>query len=205
VEVFVLEHIQWFANLKGHRDSPGEDTVLADFQRALTQANYQLIAEAAERPALREMGTTLTLAYSLNDDLFVAHVGDSRCYLYRQDVVQRLTSDHTLVEEMVRRGVLRAEDAEHHDMRHVITNALGGTTNDVNVELHRVRLHHGDVVLLCSDGLTNMVSDDEISAVLRVEEEPEGACRKLVERANEAGGRDNITVIYARYEAVHEH
>ncbi len=197
VETFVLEHIQWFAQLKGR----GEDQVLDDFQRALAQANSRVLAEAAARPALKDMGTTLTLAYSLNDDLFVAHVGDSRCYLYRNGVVHRLTKDHTLVEELVRRGLLNAEDADKHDMRHVITNAVGGTSADVKVELHRVGLQIGDGVLLCSDGLTNMVSDEEIAGVLRAEADPEQACRQFVARANEAGGRDNITVIYVRYEA----
>lgn len=121
VESFILETFKWFAQCKGNE----QDQVLADFQSALGHANARVLAEAAERPELRGMGTTLTLAYSLNDELFVAHVGDSRCYLCRQGLLYRLTRDHTLVEEMVRHGALRAEEAAQHRWRHVITNAVG--------------------------------------------------------------------------------
>src|SRR5438105_4160448 len=102
VETFILETFKWFAQFKG----PEQDQVLADFQSALGHANARVLAEAVERPELTGMGTTLTLAYSLNDVLFVAHVGDSRGYLCRQGILYRLTRDHTLVEEMVRRGAL---------------------------------------------------------------------------------------------------
>jgi serine/threonine protein phosphatase PrpC len=147
------------------------------------------------------MGTTLTLAYSLNEELFVAHVGDSRCYLCRHGILYRLTRDHTLVEEMVSRGALSAEEAEKHHWRHVITNAVGGSDPKVKVEVHKVHLEAGDAVLLCSDGLTNMLSDEKMARILEAEVDPEQACRQLVAQANEAGGEDNITVILARYES----
>ena len=175
--------------------------MLADFQSALGQANARVLAEAAERPELRGMGTTLTLAYSLNDVLFVAHVGDSRCYLCRHGILYRLTRDHTLVEEMVRRGALTAEEAAQHRWRHVITNAVGGDSAELKVEVHKLHLEGGDRVLLCSDGLTEMLPDEEINQVLQTEAEPEQACRRLVARANEAGGRDNITVVVAHFRA----
>jgi protein phosphatase len=147
------------------------------------------------------MGTTLTLAYSLNDELFVAHAGDSRCYLLRDKVLYRLTSDHTLVEEMVHRGILAAEEAGTHRWRHVLTNALGGDSSEVKVELHKLHLHVGDVILLCSDGVTGMLADEEIARILQTEADPEAACRRLLTRANEEGGRDNSTAIVAHYEA----
>jgi protein phosphatase len=159
-----------------------------------------VLAEAAEHPELHGMGTTLTLAYSLNDELFVAHVGDSRCYLCRHDHLYRLTHDHTLVEEMVERGALSAEEAAHHRWRHVVTNAVGASSPEVKVEVHKVHLEDGDRVLLCSDGLTNMVSEKEISQVLQAEDEPEQASRRLVAAANESGGRDNITVVVAHFD-----
>jgi len=196
VESFVLDGFKWFAHLKGRE----EDEVLADFQRALAQANARILAEAEGTPGLQGMGTTLTLAYSVNEDLFVAHVGDSRCYLYHNGDIHRLTSDHTLVEEMVRHGDLSAEEAEDHYLRHVITNAVGGNTPEVKVELHKLRVTASDGILLCSDGLTNEVSDKDIAGVLKAEVDPEIVCRQLVARANDAGGSDNITVIYARYE-----
>jgi serine/threonine protein phosphatase PrpC len=198
VESFVVDVFQWFRQLRGGE----EDKVLADFQSALSHANAQVLAEASRNPGLRGMGTTLTLAYSQNDMLFVAHVGDSRCYLHRGDILHRLTRDHTLVEELVRRGVLPAEQAAGHRWRHVITNAVGGDSTEVRVDVHKLRLEAGDAVLLCSDGLTEMVSEAELARTLQAEADVEQACRRLVGRANEEGGRDNITVVLARYEAV---
>src|SRR4029077_20589604 len=125
VESFILETFKWFAQCKGKE----QDQVLADFQSALGHANAHVLAEAAERPELRGMGTTLTLAYSLNARLFVAHVGDSRCYLDRNRVLYRLTHDHTVVEDMVSRGLLSAEEAALHSWRHKITNAVGGNSS----------------------------------------------------------------------------
>jgi protein phosphatase len=196
VEGFVLETFKWFSQLRGK----DHDRMLADFRSALGQANARVLAEAAQNPELHGMGTTLTLAYVLNDELFVAHAGDSRCYLFRAGLLYRLTSDHTLVEEMVQRGLLSAEDAVSHRWRHVITNVVGGDTSEVKVELHKVRLEPGDRVLLCSDGLTGMVAEEQVAQVLQDEPDPEPACRLLVDRANEAGGKDNITVIVARFE-----
>jgi protein phosphatase len=197
VESFVIETFKWFGEGRG-RD---HDAILAVFQGALAHANDRVLAEADQRPELHDMGTTLTLAYSLNRTLFVAHVGDSRCYLFRGGGLHRVTSDHTLVEELVRRGDLRPEEAARHHWRHVITNAIGGASPEVRVEVHQLYLEAGDCLLLCSDGLTEMVPEPEIAAVLRDEPEPERACRRLVNRANEAGGRDNVTMIVARYEA----
>jgi PPM family protein phosphatase len=197
VETFVLDAFKWFAQFKGDE----QDQVLADFQSALGRANARILAEAAERPELHGMGTTLTLAYSLNDLLFVAHVGDSRCYLWRNRRLYRLTRDHTLVEEMVRHGVLSAEEAAEHRWRHVVTNAVGGDSAGIRVEVHKVQLEDGDTVLLCSDGLTGMLQEDEIARTLQAQTEPEQACTQLVARANEAGGKDNITVVVAQFHA----
>jgi protein phosphatase len=198
VETFVLETFKWFARLRGK----DQDRMLAEFRSALGQANARVLAESAEHPHLRGMGSTLTLAYVLNNELFVTHVGDSRCYLFRAGLLYRLTSDHTLVEEMVQRGLVSPEDAAHHRWRHVITNAVGGETSDIKVERHKVSLESGDAVLLCSDGLTGMVAEEEIARTLQDEPDPEPACRRLVDRANEAGGKDNITVVVARFEAL---
>jgi len=195
VESFVLETFKWFAHCK----SKEQDQVMADFQRALGHVHARILAEAAERPELRGMGSTLTLAYSLNDELFVAHVGDSRCYLCRHGVLHRLTRDHSLVAEMVRHGTIPAEQAVHHRLRHVITNAVGGNSPEVTVEVHKVHLEGGDRVLLCSDGLTNMVPEEEIKHFLQTETQPEQACRRLVACANKAGGKDNITVVVAHF------
>lgn len=195
VETFILETFKWFAEFK----EPEQDRVLTDFQTALAEANARVLAEAKDWPELRGMGTTLTLAYSLNDVLFIAHVGDTRCYLCRQGTLYRLTRDHTLVEEMIRNGTLAIEDAAKHHLRHVITNAVGGTSANLKVEVHKLKLEPCDRVLLCSDGLTGMLTDDEINQILHAQEEPDEACRQLVARANEVGGRDNITVVVADF------
>jgi PPM family protein phosphatase len=195
VETFVLEAFKWFAQFKGKEP----DHVLADFQNALGQANARVLAEAAARPELTDMGTTLTLAYSLNDVLFVAHVGDSRCYLWRNRALYRLTRDHTLVDEMVRHGVLSVEEAARHQWRHMVTNAIGGASAQITVEVHKLRLETGDTVLLCSDGLTEMLAEDEIEQTLQDQADPEQACKHLLARANERGGKDNITVVIAQF------
>jgi protein phosphatase len=196
VERFVLESCKWFAQLGGRE----EGAVFADFRRALGRANCRLLEEGTAHPELRGMGTTLTLAFCLNAELFVAHAGDCRCYLLREGLLYRLTADHTLAEEMVRQGALEPEEAAGSQWRHVVVNALGGSSPDVKVELHQVGLLPGDVLLLCSDGLTAMVSEAEIARLLREEPDPGAACRRLVARANEAGGQDNITVVVARFE-----
>lgn len=201
VETFILDTFMWFAQCKGQ----DEDGVLADFKNALDQANARVLAEAVQRPELRGMGTTLTLAYSLNDVLFVAHVGDSRCYLCRQGILHRLTRDHTLVEEMVQNGTLKPEEAAQHRWRHVITNTVGGKSVPVKVELHKLQLEDGDRLLLCSDGLTEMLPGVEINRILQNAGEPEQACNWLVAGANEAGGKDNITVVVAHFHAAHQH
>ncbi len=197
VETFVLKSLKWFSQCKGEE----QDGVLADFQKAIRVASSRLRNEGADHPELSGMGTTLTLAYSLNDELFVAHVGDSRCYLCRGDSLCQLTRDHSLVEEMVRHGVLSAKQAAGHHLRHLVTNALGGGYSEVKVEVHKLKLESGDVVLLCSDGLSGMLSDDAISEVIRSGRDPEQICRQLVNGANDAGGKDNITVVVARFGA----
>jgi len=197
IESFVLDTLNWCLQL---RSSNAADALLAEFQQAMEQADRQLLHESRRRPELHGMGTTLTLAYCLGDQLFVAHVGDSRCYLLRRGLLYRLTHDHTLVAEMVKRGMLRAEEAAHHGYRHVITNVVGGSDPGVRVEVHKLPLESGDVLLLCSDGLTEMVSDQEILAVLQDVADPARATERLVARANEQGGKDNVTVVVARFE-----
>jgi protein phosphatase len=144
------------------------------------------------------MGTTLTLAFVVNWRLFVAHAGDSRCYLFSGGKLRQLTQDHTMTAELVRHGVLARGDQARHPWRHVVTNLIGGTEPGVRVELHGLDLRPDDVILLCSDGLTEMVTDETIAAVLWEEPDPRPACELLVAEANARGGRDNVTVIVAR-------
>jgi protein phosphatase len=193
VEEFLLNTLRRFSNLQ-----PGEvPNALEELKGALLHAEARLFGEAAKHPEWRGMGTTMTLAFAVNWMLFVAHAGDSRCYLLSEGALRQVTRDHTLTADLVREGVLAPGGEARHPYRHVVTNILGGSEPGVRVELHRLDLHPGDVVLLCSDGLTEMVPDDRIGAVLREEPDPRRACERLVAEANAHGGKDNITAIVA--------
>jgi len=143
------------------------------------------------------MGTTLTAVYVDGSELAVAHVGDSRAYVLRDGELIRLTHDHSLVEELMRRGKLTPEQAAEHPQRSIITRALG-IEPDVEVDTWTYPGRAGDVVLLCSDGLTSMIEESQVADVLRSEPDLERAGERLIRAANEAGGRDNITVVLFR-------
>jgi PPM family protein phosphatase len=195
VEEFLLNALGWVLALDGSPDA----NVLRDFKAALRSADARVCAAVTANPVLRGMGTTLTMAYSVDADLFVAHVGDSRCYLLREGALHRLTRDHTLVQQMVETGLITADKAAESDFRHVITNVVGGPGPGIKVEVHRMRLQAGDAVILCTDGLTGMLTDERITAVLQACPSPQQACEQLTLQANEEGGTDNVTVIVARY------
>jgi serine/threonine protein phosphatase PrpC len=165
------------------------------------EANQRIHEVSQEDRALNGMGTTLTAAYLDDDELTLAHVGDSRAYLLRDGELTRLTRDHTLVEELVRRGELTEEEAAEHPQRSIITRALGPEP-DIDIDLHTHRVRAGDVLLLCSDGLTGMIGEDEVAEILTGADSLRNAGRALVDAANEAGGRDNITVVLFRLEEV---
>ncbi len=159
-----------------------------------------LLAERARvEPSLHGMGTTMTLTYSIGLDLFLGHVGDSRAYLCREGSLRQLTRDHTRVQKLVDAGVLTREEAATHRLRSVLTNVLGGGTPLTDVDLHRVQLSVGDTMLLCSDGLYEVVKDPEIASILAGSTSAEAACRSLVDLALERGAPDNVTVVVSRY------
>ena len=153
-------------------------------------------------PNLRGMGTTMTLTYSLGFDLFLAHAGDSRAYLCRDGSLKQLTRDHTRVQELVDAGMLTREEAATHRLRNVLTNVLGGGVPLTDVDLHRIALAGGDVVLLCSDGLYDVVKDDEIASILSGTPSAQAACRSLIDLALLRGAPDNVTAVVSRYEAL---
>jgi protein phosphatase len=157
-------------------------------------ANQRVYESAVEHPEQQGMGATLTIAWIDGEHLSIAHVGDSRVYLLRTGQLQQLTSDHSLVAEQVRRGILTASEAEQSNLQSVLLRALG-TQPTVDVDIEQVGLFPGDVLLLCSDGLTRMVTEPEIAGTLQAEPHPERAAAKLVEHANESGGIDNVSVI----------
>jgi len=168
-------------------------------KRRIRHLNTLLIEYGRQDPDFRGMGTTLTIARIMGSQLQVVHVGDSRAYLLRQERLHRLTRDHTYVQLLIDSGELTEEEAAHFGARHVLVNALGGLTDDVEVDVDRLKLESGDRLLLCSDGLTDLVEDDEIRHVLMDCRESAAACRRLVDLALERGGRDNVTVVAATY------
>jgi protein phosphatase len=161
---------------------------------AVHLANQRVFASAAEHSEQRGMGATMTAAWIDDMNLSIAHVGDSRVYLLRTGVLQQLTSDHSLVAEQVRRGILTASEAESSNMQNVLLRALG-TQPEVEVDIEQVGLFPNDVLLLCSDGLTRMVTEPEIAGALQSEPDPQKAAEKLIRLANEGGGVDNVTAI----------
>jgi len=166
-------------------------------QNAVLQANSGIYQSSQEHPEQRGMGATLTAGWINGSKLSLAHVGDSRAYLLRTGNLQQLTNDHSLVAEQVRRGIITPQQAEESEMQSVLLRALGAHP-EVDVDIDEFDLFPRDVLLLCSDGLTRMVTEPEIAGTLQAETDPERAAQKLVDLANERGGLDNVTVIVAR-------
>lgn len=158
------------------------------------------IRDVADRdPALKGMATTLTVAYTVGRHGFVVHVGDTRAYRLRDGVLTRLTRDHTLAQALADAGEIDPSEVRRHGRRHVLTNVLSGRSVAVNPDVNAFDLAPGDALVLCSDGLHDIVDDAEITAELTVAATPGAACDALLKRALDAGGGDNITVLIARY------
>lgn len=166
----------------------------AELASIVRGANTAIWEKAQNDPALRGMGTTCTLALLNEHEIHIAHVGDSRAYLYRGQELSQVTEDHTLVSRMVREGRLKPEEAERHPQRSIITRALG-VDADVEVDELSLEVAEGDRLLLCSDGLTSMIGHDDLHEVLSTQADPNAAAEELVARALEAGGEDNVTVV----------
>ena len=180
---------------RGPRDS--DASAEGQLEEIARKANREIHRLAQEDSSRAGMGTTLTAAMLRDDEVAFGHVGDSRAYLLRNGQLKRLTKDHSLVEELRRQGRLTEEQAEEHPQRSIITRALGPEP-DVNVDTMTFPARDGDVFLLCSDGLTTMVSDDEIQRILASSRSLRAAVNGLVDAANRGGGRDNITAIAFR-------
>lgn len=157
-------------------------------------ANRRIYEAGQSNPGWRNMGTTIVAGLLQDSLLVVAHVGDSRCYLLRGGSLCQLTDDHSLVAEQQRQGLLSKEEAENSRMKNIITRALGAEP-EVQIDLCEVDIMEGDRFLFCSDGLTNMVSDEELLAIITQQKDASGACGALIDKANGMGGKDNITVL----------
>jgi protein phosphatase len=173
------------------------------FVRAIKQAtklaNEQINTYAVAHPEYRGMGTTATIAGLLGDRLYLAQVGDSRAYLVRDGVARQITKDQSLMQKLIEAGELTEEEAEHSERRNIILQALG-PESAIRVDLTHQVVRRGDTLVLCSDGLSGQVTKEEIATIVSEESELTVACRRLIDRANEKGGPDNITVIVARFD-----
>ena len=179
-------------NMRDAADAIGPDTLLA----AVLRANNAVYREAVQDEAKSGMGTTFSALAAADGQAYIAHVGDSRIYLIRRGTIMQLTMDHTLVEEMVLKGMLTMREARVHPKRNIITRALG-TEPEVEVDLLQLELTAGDVFFLCSDGMSNMVQDKHILAVAQAGGTWQDKLRRLVAAALENGGQDNITAMFA--------
>ena len=162
-------------------------------RRAMIYANSEVYREAEKDPDKYGMGTTMVACVADGRELYVANVGDSRLYRIRDEITQ-ITMDHSLVEELIRSGQLERNRGRNHPEKNLITRAMG-SRDEVMPDFFEISLEEGDKVLLCSDGLSNMVEDDEIRDIVREADGPETAAESLIERANYYGGNDNISAI----------
>src|SRR5690242_3108452 len=185
---------KWIAG--GATDS--EEFVRA-IKRATVAANQQIHSFAASHTEYRGMGTTATVAGLLGDTLYVAQVGDSRAYLVRDGVARQITKDQSLMQKLIEAGELTEEEAAQSERRNIILQALGPEPL-IKIDLTHQKVRRGDVLVLCSDGLSGQVSKDEIARIVTDEPDLVAACKRLIDRANELGGPDNITVIAARFD-----
>ncbi len=180
-------------------DRHDAETFAAALRAAAESANATIHEYATRHPENRGMGSTATVAGLLGDTLYLAQVGDSRAYLVRDGVARQLTKDQSLVQRLVDAGEITEEEAEHSDRRNIILQALGPEPA-VRIDLTHQRVSRGDVLILCSDGLSGQVRADEIGRVVSEEPDLVAVCKRLIDMANESGGPDNITVIAARFE-----
>ena len=170
----------------------GEEPI-AIMKEAINKANELLVAESREDESKSGMGTTLVIGTIIGNKLFVANIGDSRLYVVGQNMRQ-ITRDHSLVDEMVRLGEINADEARVHPDKNIITRAVG-TSDHVEADFFEVEITADDTILLCTDGLTNMVRDDEILDIIKKYDNAQAATMQLVKEVNANGGRDNITVM----------
>lgn len=192
---YVFEMMPWMMRIEAGR----EEEFSEELRRALKrcQTRVEQVAENKGMTSLK-MGTTLTMAYVLWPGMYVVHAGDSRGYLYRGGTLLRLTRDHTLAEQIASLHPT-APDETTNQFQHVLVNCVGGGTEELDAEIHRTTLAPGDTLLLCTDGLTRTVTDDEIRQELEACESAETSCDRLIALANDRGGQDNVTTVIVRF------
>lgn len=200
IATYALNTMRWFFRL----DQDSEEDFDEELKASLEHCQAMIGAESEAIPQRQGMGTTLTMAYVIWPRMFVLHVGDSRCYLLRDSVLQQITRDHTMSQLFSDHSQLQVEgdllkEKETERWSNVLWNVLGGGSDDLMPEVSRADLQLGDTLLLCTDGLTKHLSDDRITRQLGRDDSAENICQRLIDEANDRGGSDNITVVVARF------
>lgn len=190
---YVLNTMPWFLSLEhDHEDDQREELIAA-----LQSCEEAIEAQAAQHPRYEGMGTTLTMAYIVWPRMYVVHIGDSRCYVLRDDNLSQLTNDQTAAQALVDDGTITTEEAARSPLSHILVSSIGQGQSMFNPEVYRAELRPGDKVLLCTDGLSGELTDEQMATILADHESAEEATVALVDAANAAGGSDNITAVVA--------
>lgn len=185
-----------FLSSKDHLNK--EKNILKVIKKSIEQANTKIYLKSIENEKCTGMGTTITMGYIFKDKIFIGHVGDSRGYLIRDKDIYQITEDHSYVNELLKRGSITLEEARNHPKKNMITRAVGSSSK-INMDLIVKDYKKDDILLLCSDGLFNMVEDSKIYEVFNKEEDIQKACETLAKKANKKGGLDNITLISIKF------
>ncbi|WP_099158044.1 Stp1/IreP family PP2C-type Ser/Thr phosphatase [Virgibacillus ndiopensis] len=190
---------KWIASDELHSPEETEEWLT----KTVVEMNKTIYDHSLQSEECQGMGTTAVIAICTEEFVSTAHVGDSRIYIYNENGFKQVTEDHSLVNELVRSGQISKEDAEHHPRKNLILKALG-TEENVIADIQSIGWEHGDRLLLCSDGLTNKVSDEELSNFIKLDNDINETAKKMIDLANELGGEDNISLIIVQHDAPQE-
>jgi PPM family protein phosphatase len=177
------------------------DRIESDIVNAMEKANQKVFEMSKAKSENSGMGTTLIVSIVYGRKLYIGHIGDSRVYIIKNDTIRKITSDHSLVEELLKSGTLTKEEAENHPKKNIITRAIGCSVV-IDVDSYEQEVENGDVILMCTDGLTNMINENQIKDIIEKENDLSIVCDNLIMKANENGGEDNTTVILFRIDGV---
>jgi protein phosphatase len=179
------------------KEDTSNNEIIQIIKDAILKANLDIYTESINNSSCSGMGTTVTVGVLSEHIIWIGHVGDSRAYILGNNKLHKLTNDHSLVAELVKNGTITESEALHHPQKNIITRALG-TGENVEIDIENISIDNNNIIMLCTDGLTNMVSDGEIEDILINSDDVAAAAQKLVGLANELGGYDNITVVIAK-------
>lgn len=191
-----INKVRHFIKNKSENYKKNKNDIMNLINDAIRYANLSIQKVAKKDESLKGMGTTLIVALIIENEVYIGHIGDSRAYLINNKSIKQITKDHSLVAELLENGTITEKEAENYPHKNVITRALG-CENKIKVDKYNIKIKKNDVLLLCTDGLSNMVSDEEILIIIKQSNNPNTAAKELVKAANKAGGQDNISVIVA--------